>query len=69
MIVGQVTGQFKAEEEYMAKYLSLLKGVLGRFENCTVAKIEKSENVIVDALAKLAFDPSNQNNVLIEYLD
>lgn len=42
---------------------------MGRFENCIITRIDRSENERVDALARMASNPCGKNNVLIEFLD
>lgn len=57
VVVGQVTGQFEAKEEYMVKYLNLIKDVISKFKIYNIARIGRSKNFQVDALAKMASNP------------
>lgn len=54
LIVNQVTGEFQAREERMAKYLDKVKALLDQFRYHRVTRIPRAENADADALAKLA---------------
>ena len=54
LIVNQVTGEFQAKEERMAKYLEKVRILLGQFMKHRVTRLPCSENIEADALARLA---------------
>ena len=54
LIVNQVTGEFQAREEWMAKYLGRVRALLSQFKWQRVTRIPRPENAEADALARLA---------------
>ena len=54
VIVNQITGEFQAREDRMAKYLGKVKALLSQFRRYTVVRVPRSENLEADALARLA---------------
>ena len=53
-MIGQVKGEFQAKEPQLQQYLTLLKEVVGEFEECTMEFIPREQNAQADLLSKLA---------------
>ncbi|KAJ8768583.1 hypothetical protein K2173_022700 [Erythroxylum novogranatense] len=69
IVVGQVTGQYEAKGDNMIKYLELVKRELSNFEEYSVSRIDRKQNVQADALSKMASDQSARNNILVEQIN
>jgi hypothetical protein len=54
LVVGQVNEEYKAKENRMAKYLSLVKNIMCWFDEVILVQILRDQNTEVDILAKLA---------------
>ena len=55
LVVGQVNDEYKTKEDRMAKYLSLVKDAMTRFNEVFIVQIPREQNIEADALAKLVF--------------
>lgn len=71
LIVNQITREFKAKEERLAKYLGKVKALLNKFKSHQVTRIPRSENNEADAVALLTLG-NNMGDIVsfpIERLD
>jgi ribonuclease HI len=69
LIVRQVNGEFEAKEDRMAKYLRLVKSIIGWFDEVTLVQVPREQNTKVDTLAKLASSNEAINQQIeVQYL-
>lgn len=61
LVVSQVSGDYQANEERMASYLGKVRVELQSFREFTVRKIPREQNLIADALARLALAIGKEN--------
>ena len=54
LVIGQIKGKYKAEEERMQKYLKLTKHLTQEFDKVDFVKVARSQNMVVDEISKLA---------------
>jgi ribonuclease HI len=54
VVVGQVQGQFEAQEDRMAKYLEQVLRFQSYFEKVVITKIPRDENIRADEFSKIA---------------
>ena len=54
LVVGQVNSEYEVKEDRMAKYLSLVRDIMARFDEVVLVQIPREQNTEVDVLAKLA---------------
>ena len=54
LVIGQILEEYKAKEERMQKYLKLTKHLTQKFDKVEFIKIRRSQNMVVDKVAKLA---------------
>jgi ribosomal protein S16 len=54
VVVGQVQGQFEAQEDRMAKYLEEVGRFQPYFERVVITKIPREENIRADEFLKIA---------------
>ncbi|KAK1426836.1 hypothetical protein QVD17_15516 [Tagetes erecta] len=54
LIANQISGEYEAKDENMAKYLERAKALVRSFDACEVFHISRSKNKKADALSKLA---------------
>ncbi|GAV83709.1 RVT_3 domain-containing protein [Cephalotus follicularis] len=71
LVVGLVSGEYKAREDIMAKYLAHVQNLKLDFQVFQVVKVPRPENTRVDQLSKLATAGELEKNrtVLVDYLD
>ncbi|KAI3470100.1 hypothetical protein Pfo_026763 [Paulownia fortunei] len=65
LVVNQVRGEYEGRDEKMIKYLSLTHDMLAKLEEYKIKRIPRTDNTIVDQLAKLA---SSMANNIVQYL-
>lgn len=53
LIVGHIQGEYKAKDECMAQYLTKVRDTLNQLNEWVVKRIARTENVQVDALARV----------------
>ncbi|XP_028076941.1 uncharacterized protein LOC114278991 [Camellia sinensis] len=69
LVVNQVSGEYKARDERMAKYQALVRAEIKKFDAIRVEQINREENNTADELAGLAFTQTAfPNPLMIEYL-
>jgi ribonuclease HI len=54
VVVGQVQGQFEAQEDRMARYLEQVRQFQSYFERVVITKIPQDENIRADEFSKIA---------------
>jgi hypothetical protein len=54
VVVGQVQGQFEAQEDRMARYLEQVRQFQSYFERVVITKIPRDENIRADEFSKIA---------------
>jgi ribonuclease HI len=54
LVMGQVNNEYEVKEDRMAKYLSLIRNIMARFDEIIIVQISREQNTKADALAKLA---------------
>jgi hypothetical protein len=54
VVVGQVQGQFEAQEDRMARYLEEVRRFQSYFERFVITKIPREENIRADEFSKIA---------------
>jgi ribonuclease HI len=54
VVVGQVQGQFEAQEDRMARYLDQVRQFQSYFERVIITKIPRDENIRADEFSKIA---------------
>ncbi|XP_062170548.1 uncharacterized protein LOC133876286 [Alnus glutinosa] len=54
VVVGQVQGQFEAQEDRMARYLEQVRRFQSYFERVFITKIPRDENIRADEFSKIA---------------
>jgi len=54
VVVGQVQGQFEAQEARMARYLEEVRRFQSYFERVVITKIPRDENIRADEFSKIA---------------
>ena len=68
LVVGQVNEEYKAKENRMAKYLSLVKNIMCWFDEVILVQILLDQNTEVDILAKLAsFEEAINQQIKVKY--
>ncbi|GAV66303.1 RVT_3 domain-containing protein [Cephalotus follicularis] len=71
LVVSLTSGEYKAQEDSMAKYLSHFQSLKPAFEVLRVQKVPRAENTRADQLSKLTTTKELEKNqtVLVDYLD
>uniref|UniRef100_A0A2N9GA19 Uncharacterized protein n=1 Tax=Fagus sylvatica TaxID=28930 RepID=A0A2N9GA19_FAGSY len=54
LVMGQVNNEYEVKEDRMAKYLSLIRNIMARFDEIIIVQISREQNTKADTLAKLA---------------
>ncbi|XP_074356014.1 uncharacterized protein LOC141695685 [Apium graveolens] len=54
LVVAQVSGEFKAKDDTMAKYLIVVKGILTQFDKWYAEHVSREDNTTGDALSQFA---------------
>nr|GEX66810.1 reverse transcriptase domain-containing protein [Tanacetum cinerariifolium] len=54
LVANQVLGMYVAKEEYMIKYLEIVKGLVSGFTTYSISQVPQSKNKKADALSKTA---------------
>ena len=54
LIVGQITNEYKANEERMKKYLQLMSQLIDELDNVKLELILREENSAANEIARLA---------------
>ena len=54
LVVGQVSENYEAQEDSMAKYLEMVKEIIPAFGSFDIKQISRAENIRADLLSKLA---------------
>ena len=54
LVIRQIKDEYEAKEERMQKYLKLTKHLTKEFDKVEFVQIPRSQNMIVDKIAKLA---------------
>jgi ribonuclease HI len=68
LIVGQVNSEYKAKEERIVKYLSLVRDIMIGFNEVIVIQIPREQNIKADILAKLAsFEKATNQRIEVQY--
>ena len=62
LVIGQIKGEFEANEERMQKYLKLTKLLTQEFDQVEFRQIPKSQNMGVDKLVKQASSEAELTN-------
>lgn len=57
LIVGHIQGEYEAKDECMAQYLTKVQDTLNQLNEWVVKRIARTENVQVDALARVFATP------------
>ncbi|KAL2237494.1 UNVERIFIED_CONTAM: Transposon Tf2-12 polyprotein [Sesamum indicum] len=68
LVVNQIQGLFETRDEKMAKYSQKAKNLLEKFEEASVIQVSRTENAVVDQLAKLASSMAAIQNRKITFL-
>ena len=70
MIVGQVNGEFKAEDDSIKMYLQQVKEFVKKFDKFTLVHIPRSQNAQADSLVKLvsSAETSSVRDIIWELL-
>ncbi|GAV71084.1 RVT_3 domain-containing protein [Cephalotus follicularis] len=71
LVVGLANGEYEAQEDSMAKYLSNFQSMKSAFDFLRILKVPRAENTRADQLSKLATIEELEKNqtVLVDYLD
>nr|GEV54910.1 reverse transcriptase domain-containing protein [Tanacetum cinerariifolium] len=54
LVANQVLGTYAAKEDYMIKYLEIVKGLVSGFTTFSISQVPRSKNKKADALSKIA---------------
>ncbi|KAI3465162.1 hypothetical protein Pfo_021825 [Paulownia fortunei] len=68
LVVNQVREEYKARDEKMIKYLSLMHDMLAKLEEYEIKRIPRADNTIANQLAKLASSMASINTQKITFL-
>lgn len=71
LVASQVNGAYEARAKHIARYLSLVKAMIGHFKSFLATHIPSYENHMVDALANFASSapyPCHVDLNIIEHL-
>ena len=60
LVVGQIKEEYGVKEERMQKYLRLTKHLAQEFDRVEFVQIRRSQNMIVDEIAKQASSKKDQ---------
>ena len=60
LVVGQIKEEYGVKEERMQKYLRLAKHLAQEFDKVEFVQIRRSQNMIVDEIAKQASSKKDQ---------
>ena len=60
LVVGQIKEEYRVKEERMQKYLRLTKHLAQEFDRVEFVQIRRSQNMIVDEIAKQASSKKDQ---------
>ena len=60
LVVGQIKEEYGVKEERMQKYLRLAKHLAQEFDRVEFVQIRRSQNMIVDEIAKQASSKKDQ---------
>ena len=60
LVVGQIKEEYGVKEERMQKYLRLVKHLAQEFDRVEFVQIRRSQNMIVDEIAKQASSKKDQ---------
>ena len=60
LVVGQIKEEYRVKEERMQKYLRLTKHLAQEFDRVEFVQIHRSQNMIVDEIAKQASSKKDQ---------
>ncbi|XP_074377208.1 uncharacterized protein LOC141718723 [Apium graveolens] len=61
LVAKQISGEFKAHNENMAKYLSITQELLKKISSWKISNVDRAENQWADSLAKLSSSNSQIN--------